>query len=67
MCQVYVVIKEISNLEALFSQKMPVNTRELIEAISIVADNHNIRVAIISILKASCTTAATPFAGGMVN
>lgn len=46
---------------------MPVNTRELIEAISIVADNHNIRVTIKSSLKASCTTAATTFTGGMVN
>jgi hypothetical protein len=46
---------------------MPINTAELIEAISIVADNHNIRVAIKSSLRASCTTAVTTFAGGMVN
>ena len=46
---------------------MPLDTRELIEAISIVADNHNIRVTIKSSLKASCTTAVTTFAGGMVN
>ncbi|KAL7035653.1 hypothetical protein ACKWTF_008489 [Chironomus riparius] len=45
---------------------MPLNTRDLIEAISIVADNNNIRVTIKSSLKASCTTAVTTFAGGML-
>jgi len=46
---------------------MPVNTRELVEAISIVADNHNIRVTMKSSLEASCTAAVTTFVGGMVN
>lgn len=46
---------------------MPVNTRELVEAISVIADNHNIRVTIKSSLEASCTAAAASFVGGMVN
>lgn len=45
---------------------MPVKIEELIEAITILAANENIRVTVKSSLKASCTTAVATFAGGMV-
>ena len=46
---------------------MPVNTRELIDAVSIIAENQNIRVTVKSSLKASCLVAGTTFAGSMVS
>lgn len=46
---------------------MPVNTREIIEAASIIAENHNLRVTVKSSFKASCTVAATTFAGALVS
>lgn len=45
---------------------MTVNTRELIEAVSVVADNHNVRVAVKSSLRASVLVAGATFAGALV-
>lgn len=46
---------------------MPVDHREIIEACSIIADNHNIRVTVKSSFKASCLVAGTTFVGGVVS
>lgn len=45
---------------------MTVNTRELIEAASIVAENHNLRVTVKSSLKAGAVVGASTFAGAVV-
>lgn len=45
---------------------MTINTRELIEAVSVVADDHNIRVTIQSSIKASAIVAGTTFVGAFV-
>lgn len=45
---------------------MTINTRELIEAVSVVADHHNIRVTIQSSIKASAIVAGTTFVGAVV-
>lgn len=45
---------------------MPVNTREIIEAVSIITDNHNIRVTVKSTFKATMFVAGTTFVGGIV-
>lgn len=45
---------------------MPVNNREIIEAVSIIADNHNIKVTVKSSLKASAMVAGTTFMGSIV-
>ena len=46
---------------------MPVNTRELIDAVSIIAENQNIRVTVTSSFKASCIVAGSTFAGSVVS
>lgn len=45
---------------------MTVNTRELIEAVSTLTDDHNIRVTVKSSLKASAVVGASTFFGAMV-
>lgn len=45
---------------------MTINTRELIEAVSVVTENHNIRVTVKSSLRASAIVAGTTFAGAVV-
>lgn len=45
---------------------MTINTRELIDAVSVVAENHNIRVTVKSSMKASAITAAATFIGAFV-
>jgi len=45
---------------------MTVNTRELIEAASIVAENHNLRVTFKSSLKAGAVVGASTFAGAVL-
>lgn len=45
---------------------MTVNTRELIEAVSVLTDDHNIRVTVKSSLKASAVVGASTFFGALV-
>lgn len=45
---------------------MTINTRELIEAVSVVAENHNIRVTVKSSMKASAIVAGATFLGALV-
>lgn len=45
---------------------MTINTRELIDAVSVVAENHNIRVTVKSSMKASAIVAAATFVGAFV-
>lgn len=45
---------------------MTIDTRELIEAVSVLAEDHNIRVTVKSSLRASATVAGTSFVGAMV-
>ncbi|CRL04558.1 CLUMA_CG017629, isoform A [Clunio marinus] len=45
---------------------MTVNTREIIEAVSIVTDNHDIRVTVKSSAQASLTVAGFTFAGAFI-
>lgn len=45
---------------------MPVNTRELIEALSVIAEDANIRVTVKSSLKASAIVAGSTFLGAVV-
>lgn len=45
---------------------MTINTRELIEAVSVITDNHNIRVTVKSSLKASAVVAGFTFVGAVV-
>ena len=46
---------------------MPVNTRELIDAVSIIAENQNIQVTVKSSFKASAIVAGSTFAGSVVS
>lgn len=46
---------------------MPVNTRELIDAVSIIAENQNIRVTVASSCKASAIVAGATLAGSVVS
>ncbi|XP_017062931.1 protein C19orf12 homolog [Drosophila eugracilis] len=48
------------------SLKMPIDTRELMEAIAIVADDRNVRVAVKQSGKGAAICAACSFAGGML-
>lgn len=45
---------------------MPIDTRELMEAIAIVADEQNIRVAVKQSAKGTAICAACCFAGGLL-
>lgn len=45
---------------------MPINTRELMEAIAIVSDEHNVRVALKQSGKGAAVCAACCFAGGVL-
>ncbi|XP_070506448.1 protein Nazo-like [Chironomus tepperi] len=45
---------------------MPVNTRELIDAVSIIAEQQNLRVTVTSSFKASCTVAGTTMAASVL-
>lgn len=46
---------------------MPVNNREIIEAVSIISANHDIKVCIKSSVKASAIVAGTTFVGAFVS
>mgnify|MGYP003556100231 FL=1 len=46
---------------------MPVKTREIIEAVSIIADNHNIRVTVKSSVVAGGMVGLSTFAGALVS
>lgn len=45
---------------------MTIHTRELIEAVATVTDDHNIRVTVKSSLKAGAVVGASTFAGAVV-
>lgn len=45
---------------------MTIKTRELIEAVSVVAENHNIQVTIKSSVRATAIVAGTTFVGAVV-
>lgn len=45
---------------------MPINNREIIEAVSIIADNHNIKVTVKHSLKASFIVGGTTFLGSIM-
>lgn len=45
---------------------MTINTKELIDAVSVIADNQNIRVTVKSSLKASAVVAGFTFVGAVV-
>ena len=45
---------------------MTINTKELIDAVSVVAENHNIRLTVKSSLKSSALVGATTFVGAIV-